>query len=106
MNVREKLFAMLGDRGQASSSVSASSSSSRSNRDKSAASGAEGVVEGERIDESQDSSDVEGRHIDDYIGSDDDGDGEAFFDWVCTICTVINPPGTSICLTCETARHH
>lgn len=105
-NVREKLFSMLGDRGRVAAAAVASSSSRTLINDKL-------QIESEK-DNSIDKDNLSISHdvlhfeANDLYTKSNNGDlydsNDELDEWVCSICTVINIPGTQICFTCESVK--
>ena len=102
-NVREKLFTMLGDRSRAA--AAASSSSRDFKRDsQSASSEVIGIACKDAVGISQAISQFE---EDDLCFQSDENlydSSDELDEWSCSICTLINPPGTQICSTCESIK--
>ena len=102
-NVREKLFTMLGDRGRA---AAAASSSSRNFKpvSQSASSEVIGIGGKDVVGISQAVSQFE---EDDLCFQTDENlydSSDELDEWSCSICTLINPPGTQVCSTCESIK--
>lgn len=116
-NVRGKLFSMLGDRGEiAAATAAASSSSSSRTPNKSRVQVGSDTTEPLSIGNTPAHNSIAPEessfsHLDGVdIGFVDDSafdysdENEEQFEWVCGTCTLINEPGSFVCLTCESLR--
>lgn len=102
-NVREKLFTMLGDRGRSAAAASSSSRNSKPDS-QSAVSEIEEITSKDAVGITHTSSQFEADDL--YFQGDENlyDSSDELDEWSCSICTLINPPGTQVCSTCESIK--
>ena len=113
-NVRGKLFSMLGDRGEIAAATAAASSSSRTPNKSRVQVGdtteplsiGSSPAHNSIVLEESTFSHLDGVDIGfvDDSAFDYSDENEEQFEWVCGTCTLINEPGSFVCLTCESLR--